>query len=260
MIRDERRKTKDERYRNRSQLQESGTENCMAQKIVFLILLLAVCAFASPKAKTASAYYGDAAYLYFQNRLPSAEIACDEGLEKYPNDSKLQNLKARIQEAKDEQQKQNEQNNPNGQNNQDQNKDQNKDENQDKNNQDKQDENQQNKGDSSSSGSDENQQDQGQNGESSSSSEGGENQQNQNGSGESSSSDMSSSSNGEGENQEQGGQENQQENADEPRDPEDPNAMSREQASQLLKDFDEQNGERKPWKPARGQVYPEKDW
>lgn len=243
MIRDERRKTKDERYR--SQLQESGTENCMAQKIVFLILLLAVCAFASPKAKTASAYYGDAAYLYFQNRLPSAEIACDEGLEKYPNDSKLQNLKARIQEAKDEQQKQNEQNNPNGQNNQDQNKDQNQDENQDKNNQDKQ---------------DENQQDQGQNGESSSSSESAENQQNQNGSGESSSSGMSSSSNGEGENQEQGGQENQQENADEPRDPENPNAMSREQASQLLKDFDEQNGERKPWKPARGQVYPEKDW
>ena len=31
-------------------------------------------------------------------------------------------------------------------------------------------------------------------------------------------------------------------------------------AAQLLKDFDEQNGERKPWKPVRGQVRPAKDW
>ena len=39
-----------------------------------------------------------------------------------------------------------------------------------------------------------------------------------------------------------------------------PGALNPEQASQLLKDFDEQNGERKPWKPVRGTVRPEKDW
>ena len=36
--------------------------------------------------------------------------------------------------------------------------------------------------------------------------------------------------------------------------------MSPEEAAQLLKDFDEQNGERKPWKPIRGQARPAKDW
>lgn len=39
-----------------------------------------------------------------------------------------------------------------------------------------------------------------------------------------------------------------------------PGALSPEQASQLLKDFDEENGEHKPWKPVRGMVRPEKDW
>src|SRR5574344_2171744 len=36
--------------------------------------------------------------------------------------------------------------------------------------------------------------------------------------------------------------------------------MSPEDASQLLKDFNEQNGEQKPWKPVRGQARPLKDW
>ena len=36
--------------------------------------------------------------------------------------------------------------------------------------------------------------------------------------------------------------------------------MTPEEAAQLLKDFDEQNGERKPWKPIRGQARPAKDW
>lgn len=244
MIRDERRKTKDERYR--SQLQESGTENCMAQKIVFLILLLAVCAFAAPKVKSANAYYGDAAYQYFENRLPSAEITCKEGLEKYPNDSRLQMLLERIQEAKDEQQKENQKNNQNGN---DQNQDQNQDENKDNQDQDKQNQ-------------DQNQDQQNQGGDSSSSSENSSDSnsdQNQNqGGGESSSSEASSNSNDGEQNQQQEQPEEQQ--ADEGQEPEDPNAMSKAEAAQLLKDFDEQNGERKPWKPARGQTYPEKDW
>jgi hypothetical protein len=36
--------------------------------------------------------------------------------------------------------------------------------------------------------------------------------------------------------------------------------MSPEEAAQLLKDFDEQNGERKPWKRIRGQARPAKVW
>lgn len=234
--------------RYRSQLQESGTGNCKVQNVMFLILLLAVCAFAAPKVKSANAYYGDAAYQYFENRLPSAEITCKEGLEKYPNDSRLQMLLERIQEAKDEQQKENQKNNQNGNDqNQDQNQDENKDnqdQNQDKQNQD-QNQDQQNQGGDSSSSS-----------ENSSDSNSDQNQ-NQGG-GESSSSEASSNSNDGEQNQQQEQPEEQQ--ADEGQEPEDPNAMSKAEAAQLLKDFDEQNGERKPWKPARGQTYPEKDW
>lgn len=252
MIRDERRKTKDERYR--SQLQESETENCVVQKIVFLILLLAMCAFAAPKAKSAAAYYNDAAYLYFENRLPSAEIACDEGLEKYPNDTKLQNLKARIQEAKDEQQKQNEKNNPdknkNDQDNENQDKQDNQDQNQDQNkDQQNQNDDQQNQNGESSSSND-----------NSSSSGDNDQQNNQNGSGESSSSENSSSSGNDGQQDQQEDQQNQGAGEEQEQQPEDPSAMSKAEASQLLKDFDERNGERKPWKPMRGQAYPEKDW
>lgn len=248
MIRDERRKTKDERYR--SQLQESGTGNCKVQKVLFLVLLLAVCAFAAPKVKSANAYYGDAAYQYFENRLPSAEITCKEGLEKYPNDSRLQMLLERIQEAKDEQQKENQKNNQNGN---DQKQDQNQDENKDNQDQDKNQDKQ---------NQDQNQDQQNQGGDSSSSSENSSDSnsdQNQNqGGGESSSSEASSNSNDGEQNQQQEQPEEQQ--ADEGQEPEDPNAMSKAEAAQLLKDFDEQNGERKPWKPARGQTYPEKDW
>ena len=49
----------------------------------FVILLTAVSAFAAPK--SASAYYSDAAFQYIENRLPSAEITCNEGLQYYPN-------------------------------------------------------------------------------------------------------------------------------------------------------------------------------
>ncbi|MBR2094816.1 MAG: hypothetical protein IJ908_04280, partial [Fibrobacter sp.] len=53
-----------------------------------IILILAAAAFAAPK--SASAYYADAAFQYIENRLPSAEITCNEGLQQYPNDQKLQ--------------------------------------------------------------------------------------------------------------------------------------------------------------------------
>ena len=60
-------------------------------------LFLASVAFAAPK--SASAYYGDAAFQYIENRLPTAEITCNEGLQYYPNDQKLQMLLDRIHEA-----------------------------------------------------------------------------------------------------------------------------------------------------------------
>ena len=196
------------------------------------VLFLAVAAFAAPK--SASAYYSDAAFQYIENRLPSAEITCNEGLQYYPNDQKLQMLLDRIHEAKDEQKNENKKNDKNQDNNQDQNQDQNKDENQQDQNKDQQNQ-------------DQNQDQNGENGqssdskaESSDSNEGGAGQQpEQQPEGE------SSDSNGGEEPQEQ---------------PVQMGEMSPEDAAQLLKDFDEQNGERKPWKPIRGQARPAKDW
>ena len=194
-------------------------------------------AFAAPK--SASAYYSDAAFQYIENRLPSAEITCNEGLQYYPNDQKLQMLLDRIKEAKDEQKNENKKNDKNQDNNQDQNPDQNQDQNQDQNKD--QDKDQQNQ--------DQNQDQQnGQDGQSSDSnaessdSNGGAGEQNQP---EQQPEGESSDSNGGEEPQEQPAQMGE---------------MGPEDAAQLLKDFDEQNGERKPWKPLRGQARPAKDW
>ena len=89
-------------------------------------MLLSVAAFAAPK--SAAAYYGDAAFQYIENRLPTAEITCNEGLQYYPNDQKLQMLLDRIHETKDEQKNENKKNDPkNDPNQNDQNQDQNRD-------------------------------------------------------------------------------------------------------------------------------------
>src|SRR5574344_1876547 len=154
-------------------------------------LLVSVMSFAAQK--TAGGYYRDAAFQYIENRLPTAEITCKEGLSYYPNDMKLQMLLDRIQEAKEEQK------NKNKEQNQDQ-QDQNQDQEQNKDQQDQNQDQEQNK----------DQQDQ-----------------------------------------------NQDQN-----DPQEMpvGQMSPEDASQLLKDFNEQNGEQKPWKPVRGQARPLKDW
>ena len=209
------------------------------------ILFGSVAAIAAPK--SSSAYYGDAAFQYIENRLPSAEITVNEGLQYYPNDQKLQMLLDRILEAKEEQKNENSKNDKN----QDQNKNQDQEQNQDDGSQDKsQDKNQDSENGSSAAES------------SSSGNEGSENQQNGEGSESSSSAPQSSDSSGENENQPQ------EEPA--PENPEDSESsgdslvpvgeMTPEEANQLLKDFDEQNGERKPWKPIRGQRRPEKDW
>ena len=214
---------------------------------VLAVLLLSAAAFAAPK--SASAYYSDAAFQYIENRLPSAEITCNEGLQYYPNDQKLQMLLDRIKEAKDGQKNENKKNDKNQDNNQDQNKDQNQDQNQDQDkdqqnqdqNQDKQDQNQ---GESSSSGSDDQNQQGGQNGESSSS--------------QGESSDSNGGQQPEPQEPEEGSSDSQGEEPQEQ--PVQMGEMTPEEAAQLLKDFDEQNGERKPWKPLRGQARPAKDW
>ncbi|MBO6077016.1 MAG: hypothetical protein J6P15_07830 [Fibrobacter sp.] len=219
----------------------------MRKLMIAAVMFLAVAAFAAPK--SASAYYSDAAFQYIENRLPSAEITCNEGLQYYPNDQKLQMLLDRIHEAKDEQKNENKKNDKNQDNNQDQNQDQNKDQNQDQ-NQDQQNQDQnkdQQDQDKDQQNQDQNQDQNGENGqssdskaESSDSNEGGAGQQpEQQPEGE------SSDSNGGEEPQEQ---------------PVQMGEMSPEDAAQLLKDFDEQNGERKPWKPIRGQARPAKDW
>ena len=113
-----------------------GRFEVRAIQICAVVFFLAVAAFAAPK--SASAYYSDAAFQYIENRLPSAEITCNEGLQYYPNDQKLQMLLDRIHEAKDEQKNENKKNDKNQDNNQDQNQDQNKDENQQDQNKDQQ--------------------------------------------------------------------------------------------------------------------------
>ena len=209
-------------------------------------LICTVAAFAAPK--SASAYYSDAAFQYIENRLPSAEITCNEGLQYYPNDQKLQMLLDRIKEAKDEQKNENKKNDKNQDNNQDQNQDQNKDQNQDQN---KDQQNQDQNGDGNSSGSE------------SSSSQGDDQNQDQQGGGQSSSS-QGESSDSEGGAQpepqqpEEGSSDSQGEEPQEQ--PVQMGEMTPEEAAQLLKDFDEQNGERKPWKPVRGQARPARDW
>lgn len=201
--------------------------------ISFLALTLASLTFAAPK--SAPEYYSDAAFQYIENRLPTAEITCKEGLSFYPDDAKLQMLLDRINEAKNEQKNQNKQNNQDKNKNQDQNKDQqNKDQDKNKNQDQNQDQNQnqnQNRN-SSSSGNGQNQ------GLSSSSNNSGN-------SGEGNSQGNENSSNS------QGGEEPEQTP---------PGQMNKDEASQLLKDFDEEHGERKPWKPVKGMVRPEKDW
>ena len=238
---------------------EAKPKQSLSPLVLIAIFFLAAAAFAAPK--SASAYYADAAFQYIENRLPSAEITCNEGLQQYPNDQKLQMLLDRIKEAKDEQKNENKKNDPKNdqnqndqnqdQNNQDQNQDKNQDQNKDQQNQDQNQNQNQNGDQSSSSSQDEQNQD----------------QQNQGNQGQSSDSNaQSSDSNGGGQQQqpeqqpETGSSDSNGSDQEEQQQPLLPGELSPEEAAQLLKDFDEQNGERKPWKPVRGQARPARDW
>ncbi len=209
------------------------------------VLSAATFSFAAKAPKSAEKYYSDAAFQYIENRLPTAEITCKEGLQYYPDDAKLQMLADRIEESKNEQQKQNQQNNSSqDKQNQDQNQDQNSDKNSPENSQsENQERNQNSEGQSSA----------GENSAESSSSQGSENSDADNGSGESSSDSRGSSASEQ--NAPEESSDSSGENEEVP-----PGQMSPQEASQLLKDFDEEHGERKPWKPAKGMARPEKDW
>ncbi len=217
-------------------------------KISFGIAVLsaATLSLAAKAPKSAEKYYSDAAFQYIENRLPTAEITCKEGLQYYPDDAKLQMLADRIEESKNEQQKQNQENNSSqDKQNSDQNQDQNSDKNSSENSQsENQERNQNSEGQSSA----------GENSAESSSSQGSENSD-ANGSGESSSDSRGSSASEQNASGESSDSSGEGENEEVP-----PGQMSPQEASQLLKDFDEEHGERKPWKPAKGMARPEKDW
>ena len=219
----------------------------MRKLMIAAWMFLAAAAMAAPK--SASAYYSDAAFQYIENRLPSAEITCNEGLQYYPNDQKLQMLLDRIHEAKDEQKNENKKNDKNQDNNQDQNQDQNKDQNQDQN---KDQQNQDQNKDQQDQDKDQQNQDQNQD-------QNGENGQSSNSNAESS--DSNEGGAGQQPEQQPEGESSDSNGGEEPQEqPMQMGEMSPEDAAQLLKDFDEQNGERKPWKPLRGQARPAKDW
>ena len=234
-----RRKTRDEGRENCVILSGTVRRSRRISVALGFVLLFAVVAFAAPK--SAAAYYGDAAFQYIENRLPTAEITCNEGLQYYPNDQKLQMLLDRIHEAKDEQKNENKKNDPKNDQNQN---DQNQDQNQDKQNQD------QNKDQQNQQNQDQDKQDQGQNGGQSSSSQGGQSSDSNGGAGEQPQQPEQS----EGNSSDRNGSDQEQPQ------PLQPGELTPEEAAQLLKDFDEQNGERKPWKPIRGQARPAKDW
>ncbi|SHL13286.1 hypothetical protein SAMN05720487_10881 [Fibrobacter sp. UWT2] len=224
-----------------------GRFEVRAIQIFAVVFFLAVAAFAAPK--SASAYYSDAAFQYIENRLPSAEITCNEGLQYYPNDQKLQMLLDRIHEAKDEQKNENKKNDKNQDQNQDNNQDQNKDQNQDQN---KDQQNQDQNKDQQDQDKDQQNQDQNQD-------QNGENGQSSNSNAESS--DSNEGGAGQQPEQQPEGESSDSNGGEEPQEqPVQMGEMSPEDAAQLLKDFDEQNGERKPWKPLRGQARPAKDW
>lgn len=199
-----------------------------------LLIILWLCAGAALAAtnRSAAQYYRDAASEYIAGQNASAAQTCEEGLRAHPG-SRLQKLLERIRDNQEQQKKQC-QNPQDSDSSQNKDKDQEKKPNQDQNKQDKNDKNQNGSGssDSQSKGGEQGQ---------SSGSKGSSNSQNQSGQGVSSS---SASGNG----------------MSEQAMPMRPGELNREQAQQLLKDFNQNSGERKAWRPVHGQSAPEKDW
>lgn len=189
---------------------------------LYWIVILSVSFAWSVPNRSADAYFRDAAAQFIEGRLPTAALTCQEGLRQYPENQSLQLLLERIQENQEEQKKQC--NNP--QNSDNPNENQDKQENQEK--KDSEDSSQKNESqDSEKSAS---------SSESQGSSSSAQAEPNQGGS-----SSAGASSNSAGV-------------------PVAPGELTPEQAEQLLREFNQHRGERKPWKPGKGRARPEKDW
>lgn len=172
--------------------------------------------------RSADAYFRDAASQFIEGRLPTAALTCQEGLRQYPENQSLQLLLERIQENQEEQKKQC--NNP--QNSDNQNENQDKQENQDQ--KDSEDSSQKNESQDPNQSA------------SSSESQG-------------SSSSVSAESN-------PAGSSSAGASSNSAGVPVAPGELTPEQAEQLLREFNQHRGERKPWKPGKGRARPEKDW
>lgn len=173
--------------------------------------------------KTATDYFQNAASLYVEGRLPSANIEAQEGLAQYPADAKLQMLAKRIQEAQDEQKKECDKKNPGNQENQDD---------QDQKDQENQNDSQQSPQDSQNQG--------------------------QSSSAEASSSAQNGASSDSHSQEDQPSDQQQQQPV--PQDSLKEGQLSPDQAAQLLKDFEENDREKKRKLNLRGRAIPEKDW
>jgi len=201
---------------------------------LILLMMLAAGTWCATS-RSADAYFRDAAYEYIAGRMPTATQTCEEGLRQYPNDARLKNLLERIRENKEEQK--NKCDNPqDGGDQGDSKKNDNKD-------------------DKKSDGKDGEKDDQ-KNDQNDDKKDGQKDEQKQDSNGQSSDSRSDKSPEGQQGASSAGGASSA---AAAPQ-PLRPGELSKDQAEQLLRDFNQNTGERKPWKPVQGRKVPEKDW
>ncbi|MGL1933778.1 MAG: hypothetical protein OCD01_02095 [Fibrobacterales bacterium] len=189
-----------------------------------LAIVLTVIGLAT--AQSAHDYFKKASFLYVGSKVDQALLEAEEGLNRYPDNEKLQMLKERIEEIKDQQDEQ--QKKDQQQQNQDENQDQDQQEDQEENKQDQ-----------------EEQQDQ------------------QNKAGESSSQESSPSSNAGSEEPEPQEEDPSESDSTEAPPPEvQEGELTPEQAEELLQNFNEEEMKEDPekWKRGKGQGRPAKDW
>jgi len=197
----------------------------------FVIALLGAAAIGwSAATRSADDYYREAAYAFIGGRFPTAGQICEEGLRKHPGEPRLQALLERIRANKEEQKKK-------CQNPQDGEGDNKKDSEKSEKDGEKKSSNSSESDPSSQSGTSSQSEGQG-NGHSSAA-------------GRSSDSRDPSAGNSSGQGSSSASAQSKPLRAGE---------LSKEQAEQLLREFNQHTGERKPWKPQKGQMPPEKDW
>lgn len=176
-------------------------------------------------AKTAPEYFRSGAHLFVEGRYPTAAIEVKEGLAKYPSDLQLQRLLKRIEEAQEQQKNECDKKNP-GQDKQDP---EDQKDNQDQKDQ-KEDQKDQQQGNSSNQGN--------------------------SSAGQSSSVGSSSDSQPQDQDQNQGQSSESQGQPDSLME----GQLDKQQAEELLKNFQESDQQKKRKLQLRGRSAPEKDW